>query len=74
MKHLSGTKLTEASANVFKYPDWNSKVLTKIFYGCQDVFFLTAWLKQSMSGKLCVCAHTSVKDHVVLKQMETCKH
>lgn len=49
------------------------KVLIKIFYGCQDVFFLTAWLKQSMSDKLCVCARTSVKDHM-LKQMETCKH
>lgn len=46
----------------------------KYFMGVKMSFFLTAWLKQSMSGKLCVCAHTSVKDHVVLKQMETCKH
>lgn len=27
-----------------------------------------------MSGKLRVRAHKYVKDHVVLKQMETCKH
>lgn len=57
--HLSGTKLTEASANVFKYPGWNWKVLIKIFCGCQDVFtfFPTAWLEQSKSNELCMCTH-----------------
>lgn len=30
-RHLSGAKLTEASANVLKYPDPNGKVLIKIF-------------------------------------------
>lgn len=46
----------------------------KYFVGVKmSFFFLTAWLKQSKSGKLCVCARTSVKDRVVLKQMETCK-
>lgn len=31
VKHLSGTKLTEASANMFKYPDRNGKVSIKVF-------------------------------------------
>lgn len=72
-RHLSGAKLTEASANVLKYPDPNGKVLIKIFL----------WVSRCLPSppncmtwaehvSLALCVHTSVKDYVLNKR-ETCK-
>lgn len=60
VEHLSGTKLTEASANVFKDPDWNWKVLIKIFCGCRLYLFLKLHdsSRASQVSSVCVCART----------------
>lgn len=71
-RHLSGAKLTEASANVLKYPDPNGKVLIKIFSWVSRCLSpppnCMTWAEHVSS----LCVHTSVKNNV-LNVRETCK-
>lgn len=60
VKHLSGTKLTEASANVLNIPIETE--IFQLFCGCQDVFtfFFFELHDSSRAGQLrslCACAH-----------------
>lgn len=71
-RHLSGAKLTEASANVLKYPDPNGKVLIKIFLWVSRCLPPPNCMTWAEHISLALCVHTSVKDYVLNKR-ETCK-
>lgn len=61
VRHLSGTKLTEASANVFKDPDWNWKVWSDYFVGVKmsfPFFFLNCMTQAEHAGEALSCVRT----------------